>query len=986
MSENKNCPNCGAELASDAPEELCPKCLMENAAWSQTIAGDDAASAPTLLDTTAGEQAPPRALPPVGADFGGYRIVRLLGKGGMGAVYEAEQVESGRRVALKVLSHKLDSEDARKRFIREGRLAASINHPNSVYVFGTEEIEGTPAITMEIVPGGTLQEKVTRDGPMLVPKAVDAILQIVAGLESAQEIGILHRDVKPSNCFVDDGGVAKIGDFGLSISTEGRGDSHLTMQGSLLGTPAFSSPEQLRGDELNARSDMYSVGATLFYLLTGRAPFEEGNMVKLLARVLEESPPDPRSVRPDIPKGLARIVLRCLSKTASDRFKSYDELRRALETYSSESPTPATMALRFMAYAKDSVLLGLLGWLLQIAAWGNVGDVFNVSNIGTAKWFVIVGGVSMVSVCYFTFLEGLRGATLGKRLLRLRVIGADRHMPGIPRAFGRTLILTILFGLPFWGLVIINPEALKGEQSQFYNMLIGAGSMLMWGLTFVLARRRNGFAGLHELASGTRVVRTLPSTKRPVLEVATAGEGEPGEDGRKVGPYHVLEQIGTSENGHWFLGYDTKLLRRVWVHEVTPGSDPVSATQRNLNRAGRLRWITGRRSDEESWDVYEAPMGKPLAELPASDRSWRSVRFWLLDLAEELTQAREDGTTPDTLSLENVWITADGHAKLLDFPAPGTQQRGEPFEDAGSFLRGTAEVMVGDSRPMVPLHVANFLQDGAVADPRAVRDALWQGVRRPDSISRRRRIAIGLAVSLFPVIAIAVNLFWISLLHGIRDNHPELSDLGSVTMAVKIEKDETTREHLRQYIAIRFGDLIEDPETWAMWQANMAIDPQRQRIARDAVKDYGHLGEEDIGPGEIAASIPLHEKFGMIPDLPPIAILVLVCVAWIPLAAIPSLLAAVIARRGLIFLMFGAVVVDSAGRQASRGRALWRSMIAWSPLVIAIVVAIVLEGVADQMTSLIGGMAILAVAVVATHLPRYRSLHDRLAGTWLVPK
>ena len=192
----------------------------------------------------------------------------------MGVVYEAEDLESGRRVALKVLSHKLDSPEARNRFFREGRLAASINHPNSVYVFGTEEIAGTPVIAMELVSGGTFKDRVREKGPLPIREAVDAVLQMIEGLAAAQRIGILHRDIKPSNCYVGEDGTVKIGDFGLSISTAIRIEPALTATGSFLGTPAFCSPEQLRGDELNARSDMYAVGATLYYLLTGRTPFE----------------------------------------------------------------------------------------------------------------------------------------------------------------------------------------------------------------------------------------------------------------------------------------------------------------------------------------------------------------------------------------------------------------------------------------------------------------------------------------------------------------------------------------------------------------------------------------------------------------------------------------------------------------------------------------------------------------------------------------
>src|SRR5678815_5399280 len=300
----RKCPQCGTELPANLPPEFCPRCLLKAGMGTQPVVGPGGTVALPLTETAS------RAMPQPGEKFGHYRIVRLLGAGGMGAAFEADDLDSGRRVALKVLSHKLDSPEARERFFREGRLAASINHPNCVYVFGTEEIGGTPAIAMELVPGGTLQNRLDARGPMPVGEAVDATLQIIAGLEAAQSIGILHRDIKPSNCFRDADGTVKIGDFGLSISVNIRIEPALTAAGAFLGTPAFSSPEQLRGDELNARSDMYSVGATLFYLLTGHMPFEGDNVVQLLATVLEKRPPSPRKFRSNIPNGLARVILR----------------------------------------------------------------------------------------------------------------------------------------------------------------------------------------------------------------------------------------------------------------------------------------------------------------------------------------------------------------------------------------------------------------------------------------------------------------------------------------------------------------------------------------------------------------------------------------------------------------------------------------------------------------------------------------------------
>lgn len=335
---NRSCPQCEQPLPADAPYGLCPECLMLGALETMPM--------PDHLK-------PSGRLPELGEVFGGYRIGRELGRGGMGAVFEAEQLETGRVIALKLLNHQLDSPEARARFLREGRLAASINHPNSVYVFGTEEIGEMPAISMELVGGGTLEEIVKARGALPIGEAVDMISQVVEGLEAAEEIGILHRDVKPGNCFQDVDGTVKIGDFGLSISAEARDKNLLTMDGTIFGTPAFSSPEQLRGDELNVQSGIYAVGATLFYLLTGKAAFGGKSVAQLFANVLESKSPSPKKKRPDIPEGLAAIVLRCLRKIPFGRFGSYLELRKALAAFKSDLPSPANSGLRFLAGTAD---------------------------------------------------------------------------------------------------------------------------------------------------------------------------------------------------------------------------------------------------------------------------------------------------------------------------------------------------------------------------------------------------------------------------------------------------------------------------------------------------------------------------------------------------------------------------------------------------------------------------------------------------------
>jgi serine/threonine protein kinase len=195
----------------------------------------DAETAPIgdLADTLPGQPANPREVPP-GREFdlphelGDYTLVAPLGRGGMGTVYEAVQRSTGRRLALKLLAQNLDSPEMRQRFLREGRLAARVNHPSSLYVFGSEEIDGIPVITMEIAPGGTLQDALDRRGPLPITEAVDATLNMIDGLEAALDRGVLHRDIKPSNCFVSPDGTVKVGDFGLSVSTLPSADSFMT--------------------------------------------------------------------------------------------------------------------------------------------------------------------------------------------------------------------------------------------------------------------------------------------------------------------------------------------------------------------------------------------------------------------------------------------------------------------------------------------------------------------------------------------------------------------------------------------------------------------------------------------------------------------------------------------------------------------------------------------------------------------------------------
>ncbi|MEX2560363.1 MAG: protein kinase, partial [Pirellulales bacterium] len=582
MPETNRCPKCGAEVPADAPGGICPKCLLKEG-----------------LESTAGYDGPRSEVLQAGEQFGSYRIGRLLGKGGMGAVYEAEDGRSGRRVALKVLNHKLQSTEHRQRFLREGRLAAAVNHPNNVYIYGTEEIEGTPVIAMELAGGGTLQERVKRDGPLAIGEAVDVVLDMIAGLEAAQAAGVLHRDVKPANCFVDADGTVKIGDFGLSISSTLRGDTNLTHSGVFLGTPAFSSPEQLRGDELDVRSDIYSVGVTLYYLLTGETPFQATQMVQLLATVLERPAPSPRSQRPGIPAGLARIVRRSLAKQSTHRFRNYDELRQALLPYRSAAPTPGTVGFRVLASGIDFVVLALLSallpllWVRDMAAWRLHFDALSTPGPQPSAQLMWLSGLGMLLyLIYFALPEGIWGAAAGKAICRLRVVGPAREAPGICRALLRTAIFAAAGWLPWWVLYGFDPafalQLFAFEADTLLGTVLALVCSSLFFLLFVTMRRHNGYAGAHELASGTRVVRVPAVQRRPALSSADDPLPEiPGEG--RIGPYHVLAPLDSAPPHELILAYDTRLLRKVWIHKRSAGEPSLPPELRELARIGRLR-------------------------------------------------------------------------------------------------------------------------------------------------------------------------------------------------------------------------------------------------------------------------------------------------------------------------------------------------------------------------------------------------------------
>ena len=252
-----------------------------------------------------------------------YKILEKLGEGGMGVVYKAEDTKLKRMVALKFLpSHALGSEEDRARFVREAQAAAALNHPNIATIYEINEYEGDIFIAMEYIDGQTLKKKID-EGPLKIKEAISIAKQVASGLQAAHEKGIFHRDIKSANVMVTDKGQAKILDFGLAKMVFG---SMLTKAGRVLGTIAYMSPEQARGEEVDYRTDIWSLGVLLYEMVSGRLPFKGEYESSMIYSILNVEPEPLTALRTGVPIALDGIVTKLLAKDPDSRYQHVDEL------------------------------------------------------------------------------------------------------------------------------------------------------------------------------------------------------------------------------------------------------------------------------------------------------------------------------------------------------------------------------------------------------------------------------------------------------------------------------------------------------------------------------------------------------------------------------------------------------------------------------------------------------------------------------------
>ncbi|MGO8992018.1 MAG: protein kinase domain-containing protein [Polyangiaceae bacterium] len=307
------CPQCGNEC--DEEHKFCPSCGFP--IGKVAVDSDD-----PLLG---------RTLP------GGYVILELVGIGGMGRVYRAEQTNLGRTVAVKIIHpHLVGEENAAARFITEARAASRLNHPNSVSVIDFGRQDGQLYLVMEFLRGKDLARVAYEEGPLSFRRIVNVLRQTLAALSEAHHLGIIHRVLKPENIILEPirtgGDFVKVVDFGLAKVRETEENPSITSPGIVCGTPEYMSPEQGRGDPIDARSDLYAIGVIFFQMLTGRLPFEAESPTQVVLMHISTPPPDPRKIAPErqIPDALVDVLLMAMAKEPEHRFSDADEFAAAL--------------------------------------------------------------------------------------------------------------------------------------------------------------------------------------------------------------------------------------------------------------------------------------------------------------------------------------------------------------------------------------------------------------------------------------------------------------------------------------------------------------------------------------------------------------------------------------------------------------------------------------------------------------------------------
>jgi hypothetical protein len=848
------------------------------------------------------------------------------------------------------------------------------------------------------MPGGTLADRL-KQGRFSTEQAVDSVLNLIDGLEAGQRLGIIHRDVKPSNCFLDDEGGVRIGDFGISKSLEA--DSRLTMTGSFLGTPHYASPEQVSGEPLDVRADLYSVGVVLYELLTGALPFAGTGASQVLAQVLTKDPISFSQHPAPVPRGLQRVVLRLIAKQKEKRFPDYETLRAALAPYSSHGLRPGGLLRRFAAIVIDFLVFVPVGVLAGVAGVGR----------GLAAAALAALGTIVLQIVYFGLTEGLTGRSLGKWLLRLRVVQSAAGGTALSRCFLRAGVFLLIYQLPTIALQVAILGGAAALNQEVLSSLSTLGSIAAAAILASTMRKANGYAGLHELASGTRVVdvqRQPRPTGAPTDRQLTGRAGAPAAP-THLGPYKPVGTVWESDGEALVIGHDDELKRDVWIHLYRNRALAPPLERLRVRREGSLPWLQRSESDGWQWDAYGAPRGTGFAMWVREQGplSWKQMRPVISSLAGELAARIEEQGTAGRVSLSHLWIEGDGHAVLLDFPTDTEPEDSDDIrpEKALAYLRRTATFAFegetdGSAKMLrVPLPESARVALGrlcgegdAVGSVAEFVELMAPLSQRPVEVSQFRRIGsfgvsallpsfMVLMVLLLPLVFATVPVWYQDIAVRLEPYAAELDRIDSLE-ASGAPVDSTTRRTAESiWIVLAVAKLESDRNPQLTSTVSVNLEPEQQALLDSAVVLYPDPDTVTVAAArewlEGRVDRGVLDVFGprMVPDIIGIAFFVL------GIFGIAGVVLAFAFRGPVLLHLFGIAVQRTDGKPAARWRCSLRSLVAWSPLIVLVFVS--------EFESSLLDMLLIAIALVGAGWSVFRPEHgpaDRLVGTVLVPK
>ena len=937
---------------------------------------------------------PTDTLPPLPRESDGFCLERELGRGGMGVVYQAIELASGRKVALKILSEDLAfSDEAFRRFRREARLAAGISDPRCVFVLGAHRVEGAPAISMELVDGGTLQHKIAAGEPISVDQAVRWTIDVIDGLTAAHAQGVLHRDIKPSNCFLDTDGRVKLGDFGLSRAIER--DVNLTQSGQFIGSPLYASPEQVKGRGIDERSDQYSVGALLYALLTGRAPHTGNNVGEVLARIFSETPQAPSEVRSSVPRALDKVILRTLSREPDKRFRDLTGLRQALEPFIERDTPPEHLAGRVSAFVVDQAALALIGVLVGLSAERFLPGLFQALYGESSRWalaFQTVLGLGPTLVYYGT-LEGAGGLTVGRWIVGSRVVDFQTRQPSYRGAYTRALLFFTPSALV--GLI----SGLSGLESAGIWIMSTLTQLAWWIVLFQPARAHNGWRGRHERWSHTRTDQIRPPLLRTVSNSVPRQEVMDCAAPSILGAYVV--QGCVHGQPHILEARDDELGRDVWMVRNSPPD--LSTQRRSQARPARLRWLDTLSAGDDRYDVYEAPGGSAaLHALPwLAQRNWTQRSRLALQLIDEtLAGAAEPETTG--LGPKRLWLDRQGNLRVLDTSVvPATSDA--PPTQADSLSASLRLIYLGDQAHQhlpvdLPMHAEPAVR--ALLEPQPSQHTLHtaranlvralEGAQRPSVRARVLQLLLGtvipvLGLALLAIASIFAVMFTAGSSLGLRAQIAvrELRDQASTLTPAEIED--------RQILV---AEALQSP-----WNRALFWDDVLRTHAHEVTDAWQTRDPEAANPSP-ARIRSAHQRFQTThPTLDPVeddglarlnqpAVLPALLAVCLLLWTLAAALSALITRGGLSYWIFGLRLRDRRGRPAARWLCAVRCVLGGSLPVLGLVAATWLVQGSHAWTgwalAACTGVACLT-ALVFAGARTSSTLVDKVLGTRIVP-